>query len=126
MAGRVLLLQTPDRGDANDPADIERTQRVNVRAVIQLVWQEPMAAAMTRKKVNPPTVHLAANDGVGRVAKRRFDALLGRILDALHLVKSAAADDPDGRGAFSHSARLNWNLAISASFQGNGALAAVG
>ena len=34
IARRVFLLQASDCGDANDPADIERAQRVNVRPVI--------------------------------------------------------------------------------------------
>jgi len=107
ISGRVLLLQTADSGDANDPANVERTQGVNVRPVIQLVRQEPMAAAMTRKKVNLPAVHSSAYDRVGRLAERRFDPLLGRIFHAFHLVEAASADDPNGRRVFSHSARLN-------------------
>ena len=42
-------------------------------------------------------MHLPADDRIGGSAKRRFDALLGRLLDALHLIKAAPADDADCR-----------------------------
>src|SRR5438045_8614200 len=85
--------------------------------MIQLVWEKTMASSVTGKKINLPLVHAPANDRVGWIAKRRLDALLGRILPALHLGKAASANNPDGSRAFSHCARLNCKPAATASCQ---------
>src|ERR1041385_6499291 len=62
-----------------------------------------MSSAVTRKKINLPPMHAAADDRIGRIAERRLDPLLRGILDALHLVKTASADDPNGWRVFTHS-----------------------
>ena len=97
VARRIFFLKTADRGHADDPANIQRTERVDVRPMIQLVRENAMAAPVPRQKINLPSMHLPADERIGRIAKRRFDALLGRIFHALHLIKAAPSDDADGR-----------------------------
>ena len=79
--------------------------------------QESVPASVTRKKINLPAVQSSPDDCVGRLAERRLDAMLDRILQSLDLVEPASANDPDSRRVFCHRARFNGNLAISASLQ---------
>jgi tRNA-2-methylthio-N6-dimethylallyladenosine synthase len=112
---RVLLLQTSHGGDANDPPDIERTKRINIRAMVQLVRKQAMPPPMPGQEIDLPAVYAAPHDCIGRVAEGCFHPQLSRIFHPLHLVETASADDPDGRCVFSHRARLNGNCAASAS-----------
>ena len=61
-----------------------------------------MATAVPRQKVNLPSLHLPADQGVGRFAEGRFDTLLGRVFHALHLIEAASADNANGRGVSIH------------------------
>ena len=65
IARRVFFLQTADRRYANDPADVEGTQRVNVRPMIQLMRENAMAAPVPGQKINLPSMHLAADNSDG-------------------------------------------------------------
>ena len=78
VARLVLLLQRADRGDADDPAHAERAQRADIRAMIQLVRQDAMAAPVPREKIDLPSRELAAEDDIRRRAERRLDGVLGR------------------------------------------------
>ena len=64
--------------------------------MIQLVREDAMAPPVPREKIDLSSMHLAADECVRRFAKWRFDALLGRILYAFHLIKAASADDANG------------------------------
>ena len=70
VARRVFLLQAADRGHANDPAHVQRTERIDIRAMIQLVRQKAMAAPVPRQKINLPAINFAANDRIGRAAQK--------------------------------------------------------
>ena len=59
VARLVLLLEAADCGDADDPADTERAQRVDICAVIQLMRHDAMAAAVAGQKVDLPACELA-------------------------------------------------------------------
>ena len=96
IARRVFFLQTADRGHADNPANIQRTERVDICPMIQLVRKHAMAAPVPGQEINLPSMHLPADERVGRIAKWRFDALLGRIFHALHLIEAASADDANG------------------------------
>jgi hypothetical protein len=52
ISRRILLLQAANRRHRNNPANIQRPKRVNVGAIINFVRQNPMAAAVSRQKVN--------------------------------------------------------------------------
>src|SRR5438067_13418439 len=62
VARSVFFLQTTDCRHANDPADVEGTERVNIRPMIQFMRQNSVAASMSRQKVTlrpnkvPPTI----------------------------------------------------------------------
>ena len=69
--------------------------------MIQLVGQETMAACVSRQKINLTPAQFSADERVGRRTKRRVDFLFGHILQAIHLVQTAAPDNAD-----------RWNLVL--------------
>ena len=96
VARRVFFLQTADRCNANNPADVEGTERINVRSMIQFVRQNPVPASMSRQEVNAATKHCSADDRIGRRAEGRIDLVLGQVGKAFQMIETAAADNPDG------------------------------
>src|SRR6266705_4627498 len=66
-----------------------------------------MPAPVSRQKINLPSMHLSADDRVGRITEWRFDALLRGIFDPLHLIKAAAADDADCGKVLIHVAQAS-------------------
>src|SRR5262249_31420611 len=52
VSRHVFLLQTSHRRHRNDPSNIQQAKRVNVGAVVYFVRQNPMAAAVSRQKIN--------------------------------------------------------------------------
>ena len=97
MTGLVLLLEAADGGYADDPADAEGAEGVHVRAVVELVRHDAMAAAVAGQEVNLPAGELAGDDAIAGRAEGGGDGDLGGIGEAVDLVKAAAADDADGR-----------------------------
>ena len=95
IARGVRFLQTAHCRYANDPADIERTQRVNIRAMIQFVGEDAMPTSMSRQKINAAAEHCSANDGVRRRAERRLDLVFGQLGKILQVVEATAADNSD-------------------------------
>src|SRR5260370_5309910 len=91
----VSFLQTANRANRNYPAHVEGAQCVNIRAMIQLVRQNPVAAPVSRQKINLASANFSADQRVRRRSKRRVDLMLGRIEQLLHLIYSAAANDAD-------------------------------
>src|ERR1700750_915885 len=77
VAQRVFFLQTSDRRHANDPADVEGTERVNVRPMIQFMRQNPVPPSMSRQKVNAAAEHCSADNQIGGRAERRLDMVFG-------------------------------------------------
>ena len=51
---RIFFLQAANGRDANNPANVKRAQRINIRAMIQLVRQNPMTASVSWQKINLP------------------------------------------------------------------------
>src|SRR5438105_5861823 len=96
VARGIFFLQTADRRYANDPADVEGTERVNVRPMIQFMRQNPVPASMSRQKVNTATEHGPADDRIGRRAERRIDFVFGQVRKTFQVIETAAADNPDG------------------------------
>src|SRR5437762_2038850 len=95
IARRVFFLQSPDRRNANNPANVEGTERINVRPMIQFMRQNPVAASMSRQKINAATKHCAADDRVGGRAEGRVDLVFGQVGKAFQVIETAAADNPD-------------------------------
>ena len=99
IAWRVFFLQAADRCHADDPADVKRAERVDVGAVIQFMWQDPMAAAVPRQEINLPPDALcppiSASDGAPNGVSTR---MFGRVLARPPSGKAAPADDPDCLG----------------------------
>ena len=93
VARGIFLLQTADRCHANDPTDVERTQRVNIRAMIQFVRQDTVSTSVPGQKINAATGHCSADDGIGWCAERRFDFVFGELGKTFQLVEATAADN---------------------------------
>jgi hypothetical protein len=62
ISRRVFFLQTTNRPDRNDPANVQQAERVNIGAVIYFVWQNPMSAAMSGQKVNLPLAQFSTDE----------------------------------------------------------------
>src|SRR5438552_4267064 len=104
VARLIFFLQTANCGHANDPAHVERTQRPDVGAMIQLVWQEAVTPPMPRQKINMPASHGPADNRVGRCPERSLHVKLCRVGEAFHSIKTATPDDSDGR--FAHESAI--------------------
>src|SRR6267143_5855577 len=100
----IFFLQTAHCGHANDPAHVERTQRPDVGAMIQLVWQDAVTPPMPRQKINATASHPSADNRVGRRPERRLDAMLPHVGEPFHAIKTATADDSNGR--FAHESAI--------------------
>src|SRR4030095_1852920 len=96
IAWRVFFLQTAHRRNANNPADVEGTERVDVRPVIQFMRQNPVPASVSRQKINAATRDCSADDRIGRDAEGRIDFVFGQIRKAFQVIETAAADNSDG------------------------------
>src|SRR5262249_5379270 len=79
IAWRVFFLQTADRRHGNDPANVQGAQRINIRAVIYFVRQNPMATTMSRQKVNLTPTQFSADKCIGWRSKWRVDLVFSRI-----------------------------------------------
>ena len=97
IARLVFLLKAAHGGDGDDPPNVERAQRINVPAMIQLVRQDPVAPAMPRQKINLPSADCAADQRVRGRAKRGIDFVLRRLAELLDLVQTASPDNADRR-----------------------------
>src|SRR5207247_6586908 len=95
IAWRVFFLQTAGRRNANNPADVEGTERVNIRPMIQFMRQNPVPSSMSRQKTNAATTHCAADDPVGGRAEGRVDFVFGQVGKAFQVIETAAAYNPD-------------------------------
>src|ERR1041385_4232787 len=93
VARLVLLLQRADGADADDPSHAEFFHRVDIRAVIQLGRQNPMAASMPGKEDNAASAQFAGKEAIGRRAEGclELDPFLFR--KPFDTIKAAAADD---------------------------------
>ena len=104
-ADKQRILQAADRCHANDPADVERTQRVNIGPVIYFMRENSVAPAMPWQKIYLAAAYFSANERVRRRAKRRVDLVFARLTHLFHLIQTAATDDPDGWRLLFHARR---------------------
>ena len=93
VARGIFLVQTANCRHANDPAHVKRTQRVNVRTMIQFVRQDSMAASVSRQKINGATEHGSPNDEIGGRAERCLDFVFSQPGETFHVVEAAPADN---------------------------------
>jgi hypothetical protein len=63
--------------------------------MIQFMWQNPVPAPVSRQKINAPARHVAADDRIGRGAKRRLYFVLGKVRKAFQMIEAAAANYAD-------------------------------
>ena len=99
----VFFLQTSNRGYANDPPNVQGTERINVGSMVQFVWKQPVATTVSRQEVNLSSMHVPGDDNVGGIAEWSFHPLFSRLFDPVHLIKTASAYDADCRDRVLHS-----------------------
>ena len=71
--------------------------------MIYFVWQNPMTTPVAWQELNLAPTERSANERVGGRPKRRIDLMFGDVLDFLHLIQPAAADDADCWNLFLHA-----------------------
>jgi len=79
VAGFVLWLEGTDGGDGEKPADIERAEGVNIRTVIEFVWEDTMTSGMASEEVDLAAVEASTEDGIGGRAEGCFDEVFGEV-----------------------------------------------
>src|SRR6266852_1579461 len=92
---RVGLLHRSHRARGEDRVDAEGLKAEDIGAVVDLVRQRAMSAAMPRQKRDANAVDVADDERVGRIAERRSDAALFDDAEAFHFVETRTADDTD-------------------------------
>src|SRR5438445_5202195 len=63
-----------------------------------------MTTPVSWQEINLATAQRSADERVGERPKRRIDLMFGDVLDFLHLIQPAAADDANCRNVFTHCA----------------------
>ena len=71
--------------------------------MIYFVRQNPMTASVSWQEINLAPAQRSANERVGWRPKRRIDLMFGDVLDFLHLIQPAAANDADCWNLFLHT-----------------------
>ena len=95
IARFVFFLQGADGADADDPGDAEFFHGPEIRAMVQLAWQNPVSATVTRQENNFAPRKFAGEQGIGRIAEWRFDLYPFLIGEAFNVIETATADDAD-------------------------------
>src|SRR4030095_13960536 len=93
--GSEPLAKRSARGDRHQIGDADALERIDVGAVVDLAGRNPVPATVARQKCVFGAAEAAAQDGVGRRAKRRSDALPARVFEPVELVDAAAAEHTD-------------------------------
>src|SRR4029077_6732821 len=99
----ILLLETPDSADAQDPANIQRSEREDIRPVVQFCRKQAVSPAVPGQKVDLASIQITRNKRVRRPPKRRIDHELFGSLESFNLVQSAAANNPNRGRSFTHA-----------------------
>ena len=93
MAGRNLLFQTAHRPHGNQAPRAQLFHPIDIGAEIQLGGQDSVATAMTRQENHANAVELANKIVIRRRAKRRLNAHPLAVLNAVHLIQTAATNN---------------------------------
>src|ERR1700676_4081680 len=99
----ILLLETPDSADAQDPANIQRSEREDVRPVVQFCRKQAVSPAVPRQKVDLASTQRARNKRVRWSPKGRIDHQFFGFLESFNLVQSAAANNPNRGRSITHA-----------------------
>ncbi len=96
VARRILRLKASHRRHAQNPAHPQRSQRENIRPMIELMRHDPVPAAMARKKIDLPAREFPPMDDIRRRSEGSFNGMLREIGKPFEVIKSASADDANG------------------------------
>src|SRR5439155_18277323 len=89
----VLFFEAADSARRENPLDAEHLEPVNIRAEVELRWQDAMAHTVPREKRDAACPQRADHVGPRRIAKRRRDDLFFAVDQLRHVVEAAPADD---------------------------------
>ncbi len=95
FTGAKVFFERADCADRHDALDAKKLHRVNVGSIVDFGWQNAVAARVAGEEGDPLPFQRSDNDGIRRIAERRFHSDFARVGQTLHCVQPAAADDPD-------------------------------
>jgi hypothetical protein len=101
VAGGHFLAQAADGAHGNEPTNIERAQRPNIRAMIDFMGEQAVADSMPWQETHTPPIDPTGHHRVGWVTKRSLDRAHLDLVQAIYFIQSTAANDADC--AFSES-----------------------
>src|SRR6185436_17457936 len=91
--------------------DAQELQAEDVRPVVELGGEQPVAAAVARQESDAPAFQLTDDVDVRGLAERRVDPPLLDHPEALHGVQTAAADHTDTDVAHQNSSsKRDWQV----------------
>jgi hypothetical protein len=108
----IFFLQTADCGDANDPSNVEGSQRPEIGTMIDFCRQKSVATTMARQEPDLTTRHFAADESIARRAEWRIDPQFFRLGEAVHFIETTAADDANRR-CLMHAAKMELTRAFA-------------
>ena len=106
VGGLVLFFEGADGADADDVGGAEFFHAVDVGAVVQFAGEDGVGAAVTGEEDEVAIGEASREEVVGGFAKRGGQTDPALLVEAVHLVETAAADDADfhdGDGAMRES-----------------------
>src|SRR5205823_14866759 len=97
ISRRIFFLQTAHGCYRDDPANVQRTQRIDVGPMIDFVRQNPMATTVARQKINLTPANLSANERVRRWPEWFINVEFAGITQFFYLIETAATNDSNCR-----------------------------
>lgn len=96
VKGMDFFAEAADGGDANEPADVERAEGVEIGPVIDFMWGDAVAATVSGKKIDGASGVLAFDDVVGWSAERSGEGDFFDAGESFQFVEATASNDADG------------------------------
>ena len=107
IARCIIMLERPDRTDADDPAHAELLEPVEISSVRNFAREKLVAPGMAGEKDNLMPGQLSVDVGVGRGAEWRVQTYFFLRGESGKLVESAASDDSN-RGRHTPALFRKW------------------
>src|SRR5262245_17911107 len=108
-----VLLHAAHRADGDDRAGAERLEAIDVRPVVDVRGQEPMAPAVAGEEDHGGLPDAPDAVGVRRIAEWSLDLDPTNVLQAVHLVEATASHDTHRRTPVPAARRLALHASIS-------------
>src|SRR5262249_55014169 len=92
VEGRNVLLHASDRTNGNQPLNSQFFEAVNICAVIDFGWQDPVAASMSCEECDFLAVEVADDKCIRWIPERSRYPHFFHIGKLVHLIEAASAD----------------------------------